>query len=343
MLFAAAFGALSLPLAACGSHAAEDARTRPPLVRVTTAGDGVLSAHSFTGVVTARVQSDLGFRVPGKVTARLVDAGQAVRRGQPLMRIDTTDYGLALDAVRAKAVQTAADEARYRDLVAAGAVSTSTYEQIKASAETARAQMRVAQNEANYGLLLADADGVVVETLAEPGQVVTAGQVVVRLAHSGPREASVSLPETVRPALGAVAEAEVFGQADAAPARLRRLSDAADPLTRTYDARFVLQGAAAAAPLGATVTVLLPEAGVAPGLRVPLAALHDAGQGPGVWIVDPRTSALSWRRVTLSGVGDEMATVTSGLARGDRFVALGAHMLRQGQIIRIAQTTVAAR
>ena len=214
------FGMLAVVLAGCGRSGA-DPRTAPPLVRTAQAGAAEGSAREFTGVVAARVQSDLAFRVGGKVVARLVDAGQVVRRGQALMRIDPTDYALATQAAagtvaaaRARAVQTSADEARYRDLVSAGAVSASAYDQAKAAALAARAQLataeaqaRVSRNDAGYTLLVADADGTVSETLAEPGQVVSAGQPVVRLARSGPREAIVALPETLRPALGTMADA----------------------------------------------------------------------------------------------------------------------------------------
>jgi RND family efflux transporter MFP subunit len=333
-------GGLTLPLAACGGPPAADPRALPPIVRVATAGEAASGERRFTGVVSARVQSDLGFRISGKVIERLVDAGQVVRKGQPLMRIDRTDYALALEAVRARALQTAADEQRYRNLVSAGAVSASAYDQIKAAADAAQAQMRVARNEAGYALLVADADGVVVETLAEPGQVVAAGQPVVRLAHAGPREATLSLPETLRPPLGSQATAVLFdgGQSAggaASPARLRQLSDAADPRTRTYEARYVLEGAAASAPLGATVTLVLPTGARSPALQAPLSAIYDDGKGPGVWIVDPKSSTVHWRPVRVTAVGDEMATLSEGLNRGDRFVALGAHLLHQGQSVRL--------
>lgn len=335
-LTVAALLGLTLPLAACGGQKeAADPRTEVPLVRVATAGASAQAEHGFSGVVTARVQSDLGFRVPGKVTERLVDAGQTVRRGQPLMRIDRTDYALALDAVRARARQTAADEERYRDLVAVGAVSASAYDQIKASADAAQAQMRTAQNEANYSVLVADADGVVVETLAEPGQVVTAGQTVVRLAHAGAREARISLPETVRPAIGSPATATLFDGGQSASAHLRLLSDAADPQTRTFEARYVLDGSAAAAPLGATVQIALPDPRAGNALRVPLAAIYDTGKGPGVWVVDPAKSVVVWRPVQLTALSAETATVASGLSAGDRFVALGAHLLHAGQKVRV--------
>lgn len=336
-------------LTAC--HRAEpDPRTRPPLVRIATPATANAATREFTGVVAARIQSDLGFRVGGKVTQRLVDTGQIVRRGQPLMRIDGTDLSLAtrasqgtVDAARARAEQTGADERRYRDLVGAGAVSASAYDQAKAAANAARAQLsaaqaqaRVARNEANYTVLLADADGTVVETLAEPGQVVAAGQIVVRVARSGPREALVQLPETLRPQLGSTARARTFDGATGS-ATLRQLADSANAASRTFEARYVLAGATARAPLGSTVTVTLSQPGDAVATEVPLGALRDTGHGPGVWIVgagaQPR---ITWRPVKVTAIGEETATVTSGLKSGDRFVAMGAHMLHQGQTVRVA-------
>ncbi|WP_157220165.1 efflux RND transporter periplasmic adaptor subunit [Flavisphingomonas formosensis] len=337
-----------LLLAACG-HAEADPRTEPPLVRISTAGPAASGDDSYTGIIASRIQSNLGFRIAGKVIERLVDTGQVVRRGQPLMRIDATDYMLAtrqsegsVAAARATAVQTAADEARFRDLVAAGAVSASQYDKAKADADAARAQLaalqaqaRVAHNEAGYTLLVADADGTVVETLAEPGQVVTAGQPVVRLAHAGPREATMNLPETERPAIGSTARATLFNGSSSI-ARLRQLSDAADPQTRTYEARYVLEGAAAAAPLGSTVTLSIGgKTGPASGYQVPLGALHDGGAGPGVWVLGAGDK-VHWRRVQVAAMDAESATVTAGLKPGERFVALGAHMLHDGQQVRPA-------
>jgi RND family efflux transporter MFP subunit len=263
------------------------------------------------------------------------------------MRIDATDYALAAQAsvanvaaIRARAAQTSADEARYRDLVSAGAISASAYDQAKAAALAARAELhaaesqaRVSRNNAAYTVLVADADGTVAETLAEPGQVVGAGQVVVRLARSGPREAVVALPETLRPPLGAVAQARTYSGL-VGDARLRQLSDAADPTTRTFDARFTLAGAPASAPLGSTVTIRLNVPGQAPTMSVPLGAIYDRGQGPGVWVVGGR-GTVSWRPIKLATIGQETALVAAGLQPGDRFVALGAHMLHQSEAVRI--------
>ena len=186
--FVAILGLLPVVLAACSdATSSTDPRTQPPLVRVGTVEISGESERSFTGIVAARVQSDLGFRVPGKVLERLVDAGQTVKRGQALMRIDPTDLRLAMRAqeeavaaARARARQAADDEVRYRRLVSANFVSASAYDKVKAAAEAAKAELNaaeaqadVARNETSYAVLLADADGVVVETLAEPGQVVS--------------------------------------------------------------------------------------------------------------------------------------------------------------------------
>ncbi len=339
---------LMLGLAAC-SHGDPDPRSDPPIVRTMVPLPAAGTTREFTGIVAARVQSDLGFRVGGKITQRLVDAGQIVRRGQPLMRLDITDLALAtqasdktVDAARAAAQQTAADERRLRDLVAAGAISASNYDKAKAAADSAAAQLsaaqaqaRVARNSANYGVLLADADGTVVETLAEPGQVVAAGQIVIRVARSGPREALVQLPENLRPAIGSTAAARTY-DGGTGSATLRQLSDAANPASRTFEARYVLGGSAARAPLGATVTLTLGSAAQSATAEVPLGAIRDVGHGPGVWVVRRgKQLSVAWRPVRILGLGEETARIAASLQPSDRIVAMGAHLLHDGQPVRI--------
>ncbi len=324
-------------------------------MRVVTVEAAARAERSFTGIVAARVQSDLGFRVSGKVMERLVDTGQAVKRGQPLMRIDPTDSRLAarahdeaVAAATARARQTADDEARYRALVSAGAVSRSAYDQARAAAESARAELNaakaradVARNETSYAELAADAGGVVVETLAEPGQVVGAGQVVIRVAHTGQREAVIDLPETLRPAIGSTGRATLYGGGLTGSAKLRQLSDAADRLTRTFEARYVLEGRLADAPLGSTVSIQIPTGESASTLEVPIGAIFDAGKGPGVWRVEGEPPRVRWRAVEVAGLGDEAAAVTGDLEPGDRIVALGAHLLHEGESVRMAEFAVA--
>lgn len=347
------FVSAALLLSACG-RPAEDPRTLPPLVSVVrVAGDGG-GGQSFTGVVRARVESDLGFRVAGKIAERLVDPGQAVRRGQVLMRLDPVDLALAADAqsaavaaAKARSIQADADLKRLQGLVERGAVAAQTYDEAKAGADSARAQLdaaeaqaRVAGNSRGYAVLTADADGVVEDTLVEPGQVVAAGQPVLRLAHVGPREAEAGLPETVRPALGSTATAMLYGAGAAITAHLRQLSQSADPATRTYAARYVLDGAGANAPLGATVTITLPSSGAPEGTVVPLGALYDPGPGPGVWRVDG--DHVAFQPVKVVALEVDTAKV-SGLPAGETIVGLGADRLRQGQSIRTAPMPGATR
>jgi RND family efflux transporter MFP subunit len=322
-------------------------------VRSATSGE-----RAFTGVVSAHVQSNLGFRVSGKITQRLVDPGQTVKAGQPLMKLDPADLQLtivaqtnAINAAKATATQARADEARYRNLVAQGWVSRQKYEQAKSALDNAEAQLaaaeanaQLARNANDYSRLLADSDGVVVETLAEPGQVVAAGQTVVRLAHAGPREAAVYLPETVRPALKSEAAAFLYGDLKStSKAWLRQLSDAADPATRTYEARYVLEDDAANAPLGATVTIRIPRSKNGDLVEVPVGALFDRDGRTGVWLLDQEKLIVGFKPVKLAEVREETAAVSHGLEIGDQVVALGAHLLHEGEHVRVAGAESASR
>jgi RND family efflux transporter MFP subunit len=352
--------ALEFALVGCGAEASTDPRTEAPLVRTAVVRDGKPASRSFTGTVGARVQSEVGFRVPGKITERFVDAGEKVRRGQPLMRIDPADLELAadaeeeaVDAARARVRQADKQADHYRDLRDSGKISDDEYDAIKADKDAAEAaldaakdQADVARNTSRYTELVADADGVVEETLAEPGQVVAAGQTVVRLATGGPREAVVQLPETLRPEIGSTGRAALFGKKDdAVRVTLRQLSDAADPLTRTFEARYVLTGALADAPLGSTVTIDISDdkRSRPTGARVPIAAVLDAGRGPGVWLVSGTPAKVSWRPVTIERVDDETMYVSGEIEQGDRVVALGAHLMREGEQVRIQGTGSASR
>jgi len=340
---AAAFARFAIP--AQEAPSVNDPRQEAPIVSIATAMRVCGSERSFTGTIGAKVESNLGFRVPGKIVERLVDVGQQVKAGQPLMRIDDTDLRLALTAkrnavvaARATVVQAKPDEERYASLLKGGWVPRQRYEQAKAALDTAEAQLaaaeaeaRVAENETGYSVLKADADGTVVKTMGEPGQVVSAGQTVVELAHAGPREAIVSLPETIRPAIGSVAEASVYGSDGRRyAAHLRQLSDSADAQTRTYEARYVLDGDAARAPLGATVTIHLESQATQPEVQVPLGAILDDGRKTGVWVFNSATSTVNLQPVTLVRMTSESAVI-SGLNPGDPVVSLGAHLLHASE------------
>src|SRR5437762_2860386 len=313
-------GGLTIALMAGWSSkpAQKDPRLQSPRVEVFKAEAAGSISRTFTGIVEARVQSDLGFRVGGKILERSVNMGQRVQKGQILMRLDPIDLKLSstahqanVEAARAKYIQANADEARYAALVKSGAVSRQEYDQArgardsaKGQLEAAEAQARVSNNSSEYAVLLADADGVIVRTLSEPGQVVAAGQTVIQLAHDGPREALINLAEGVRPDLGATASARLYGQDQMYQARLRQLSDAADPASRTLEARYVLEGEAASAPLGSTVTITLltKQTSASQSVLVPVGAVYDRGSGPGVWIVDDK-SEVKFRRSEERRVG----------------------------------------
>jgi RND family efflux transporter MFP subunit len=347
-------GGLTLALIVGGfsKPAVKDPRLQPPRVEVFKAQAAGSNRRTFTGIVEARVQSDLGFRVTGKILERPVDVGQRVQKGQVLMRLDPVDLKLSfaaqqaiVEAARAKYIQAKADEARYATLVKSGAVSHLEYDQAraaldstKAQLESAEAQARVSNNSSEYAVLLADADGVIVRTLSEPGQVVAAGQTVIQLAHDGPREGLVNLPEGVRPVLGTTASARLYGQKEMYQARLRQLSDAADPASRTFEARYVLEGEAASTPLGSTVTIELvsKEDSDTQSVQLPVGAVYDRGGGPGVWIVNDK-SEVNFRSVKIASIGQEEVVVSGGVAVGENVIALGAHLLREGQAVNLAK------
>ncbi|PZU56363.1 MAG: efflux RND transporter periplasmic adaptor subunit [Sphingobium sp.] len=348
-------------LVSCGE---KDASRPAPLVATVTAAPAASArADALTGEVRARYDSTLSFRVGGQIIDRPVRLGQMVRRGQVLAQLDASDLALGateaaaqasaaerqVAAARAAAARAASDERRLRPLVGAGGIAPQQYDAARATAEASsadlaaaearltatRAAARSAGNQRRYASLVADADGVVAELLAEPGQVVAVGQPVVRVARSGGRDAVVAVPEDRRGQLPARAVASVYG-GGRYDATLRELSAAADPRTRTYEARYMLAGAPAALPVGSTVTLNLggdATAGVGR-LALPLGALLDRGRGFSVWTVRP-DSTVTLRRVRVASVDGETAVIQGGLRAGERVVALGAHLLAEGQKVRV--------
>ena len=325
----------------------------PRLVRSFTVISAQDGAAEYTGVIHARTESDLGFRVPGKILEKLVKAGDHVKRGQALMQLDPSDLRLAansaqaaVEAARAQNKRALSDELRQRGLVAIKAVSVQEYEQAKSAADATTAQLNSAiayskqlENQAGYAVLKADADGIVMETPADVGQVVGAGTVVVRLAQDGAREAVVNLPEGNEKRAKSTATASLYADpAQTFTARLRELSAMADPLTRTYQARYSLGGVGANAPLGATVTIHLDgenARGTVQQYEIPVGALYDGGTGTSVWVINPSTSTLSRRPVEVAKLGSETALVSKGLRPGERILALGAHLVKEGEKVMI--------
>jgi len=345
-----AFAAL-LALGGCNSQA--DSRTaetpRPRPVLATLVEPAAQHESAYTGVVAARTESDLGFRVGGKVIERRVDPGARVARGDILLVLDIEDFELALRAAKnrvhaaqAQLRQARDDESRYRRLARTGAVSRQLFDQSATRLRVAEAELAAASSEASqvqnrrdYSTLRADGDGIITDVRVERGQVVSEGQIVARLAHDGAREAVVDIPETQRALAGSAAQAFPFGAAEqAVPARLRELSAAADPMTRTFRARYILDGSAERFAIGSTITVRLLGAAADGLVRVPIGALHDPGTGSGVWLIGD-DERVSFAPVQVARLGQESALLQGGVASGQRIVALGAHLLHAGDQVRL--------
>ena len=336
-------------LTGCESEV-KDPRIEDKLVNVISVNEAKKQEQSFTGVVTAKVQSNLGFRVSGKIVERLVNKGEEVKAGQVLMKIDNNDLSLlinekenAVKAAEANYILALADEQRYKKLLELNAVPLQQYEQKKALADTTKAQfsasqnqLKIEKNEKNYSLLLADVDGTIVDVLAEQGAVVGVGQTVIQLAHKGAREASVDLPETIHPEINSKAQAKLFSKDERISVQLRQLSNSADSQTRTFEARYILSGEVANAPLGSTITVYLDEKNDNNKIEIPLSAIKNEGKGTGVWIYNSDSSTISFRKIEIDSLSAETALIKSGLSSEDKIVSLGAHFLHEGQKVRVS-------
>ncbi|HMA71469.1 MAG TPA: efflux RND transporter periplasmic adaptor subunit [Xanthobacteraceae bacterium] len=342
--------ALAPALAACNDAATS--ATAPParpvqVQRVTFAPAD--ESREFAGVVRARYETDLGFRVAGKIVARLVNVGDRVRAGDVVARLDPRDLQLQVESADAELTaatsnlaQAAADELRYQNLRTRGYAAVADYERKKAAKDEAEGRMERAQraldlahNQLAYTDLKADADGVITATLAEAGQVVAIGQAVARLAHRGEMEAVVALPETrLSEARQSDASVRLWSDPNRRfSARLRELSPQADAATRTYAARFTIENPDDTVALGMTATVVLSRPADTMIAKVPLAAILNRGTGPTVFRVDDR-GMLERRTVTVSSFNEVAALITSGIEDGDEIVTLGVQMLEAGQKVR---------
>ncbi|MBV8837336.1 MAG: efflux RND transporter periplasmic adaptor subunit [Alphaproteobacteria bacterium] len=344
---------LALVLAGCEANTAPAPASERPVQVLRVAFENETAQREFVGVVRARYESDLGFRVAGKIVTRLVSVGDRVHNGDVVARLDPQDLKLQaesadaeLRAAESNRVQTAADYERYEQLRTRGFASVADYDRKKLARdeaegrlERAKRALELARNQLAYTDLKADADGVITATLAEPGQVVAIGQGVVRLAHRGEKEAVVALPETwLAEARKARATVRLWHDSERSfAANLRELSPAADPATRTYAARFSIPDADDSVALGMTATVTLALGSQAPVARLPLSAILNRGSGPIVYVVD-HNGALVQRPVAISAFTERSAIVTSGLTAGDQVVTLGVQKLEAGLKVRTIQT-----
>jgi multidrug efflux system membrane fusion protein len=326
-------GAAALTLAACSKEEAAPAAIRPVLVQKVGAADAV-SVASYVGEIRARRESDLGFRIPGKIVTRLVDVGTKVADGQALARIDPADAMLQARQAEATLALAESEAKRYRELRAKNFVSQAVLDAKETALEAAQAQAGLARNQAAYATLTADHAGVVTALLAEVGQVVAAGQGVLRVARPDEMEVVVSVPEGQVEALRAARSLTVtpWATPDAKYAgRLREIAPAADAATRTYTARISIAKPDRLLQLGMTATLSLPPEN-AQGLLIPAAAVVDDGQGAAVWVV--AKDRVERRAVQVQQLREDGVLIAGDLQPGELIVAAGAHKLAQGQAVR---------
>jgi membrane fusion protein, multidrug efflux system len=333
-------------LSGCSKESAPEVKNEPakidqPALTIVVGSVAYDSSSFYSGEVRARHETQLGFRIGGKIIARLVDAGARVQAGQILMRLDPEDSSLQASSAQAQ-YQLAEEEAkRYRELFNQKFVSKSALDAKETALKAAAAQAGLAGNQADYTTLRADHAGVIAATFAEVGQVVSAGQPVLRLAQDGPREVAIAIPETQFSGLkiGARAEISLWSAGNEAAhltGRLRELAAAADPASRTYAARVELSGKDTRAALGMTAQVRFINHDKGNKLIVPLSAIFQQGDQAAVWVVAADHS-ISLRKVEVAAYRDNGAVIAGGLTAGERIVSAGVHKLNAGEKIRIIE------
>jgi len=307
---------------------------------------------TYTGDVRARWETALGFRVPGKIVARLVEVGQQVKTGQVLARLDPEDQKLSAEAAKQQLMaarsdfqQAKADLVRYKELVDKGFISAAefdrrktTYQTAAARLEQATAQLELNRNQTEYTTLRADHDGVVTAVQAEVGQVVSAGQSVVKTARLDEKEVAVNVPENRLVELRATKDADVSLWASPGKVykgRIREISPSADNVTRTYTVKVTVLDPDASVQLGMTANVRLRGGMRAEVARLPLTALFQKGDEAAVWVIDPKTQQVTLTPVQVGRYTQDYVTVLSGLSDGDLVVRAGVHKLNQGEKVRI--------
>src|ERR1700726_3124251 len=292
---------LAISLAGCNDTVAQKAEPSRPVLVATVHYEAESPERSFVGTIKPRIETDMGFRVPGKVAKRLVEVGQTVDVGQPLATLDEIDLKLQAEQAEAEfraatgvLAQAAASEQRAKDLRAKGWTTDAQMDQSRAAADEARARLNRAErsveltnNSLSYATLVADTRGVVTATLIDAGQVVASGQTAVRVARFAEKEAVVAIPETlVGRAKDGIASVTLWSEPDKKyAAKLREVAPSADPATRTYLAKFSLPGAGDTVSLGMTATLTLADAATERVARLPLSALFNEGGDPSFYVV----------------------------------------------------------
>ena len=344
---------VSLALAGCDSRAQEEAQPERPVLTIKVQYEPQTPDRSFVGTIKPRIESDVGFRVSGKVAKRLVEVGQVVEAGQPLALLDEADLKLQAEQAEAElraatGVQSQADasERRAIELRAKGWTTEVQMDQARAAAAEARGRMiraersvELTNNNLSYATLTADARGVVTSTAVEPGQVVAAGQGVVRVARFAEKEVVIAVPETlVARAQGGAARVSLWSDPNKTyTAKLRELAPAADAASRTYLAKFSLPDATDDVKLGMTATLTLADPSPLRVARVPLSAIYNQGEGPAVFVTDDK-GFVELKPVKVEAYETRDAVISGGVQEGATVVAVGVHKLDVGQKIRVVSS-----
>src|SRR5215212_8535053 len=340
-------------LTGCNEKAAEAPAPGRPVLIATVHYAAETPARSFVGTIRPRIETDMGFRVPGKVAKRLVEVGQTVDIGQPLAILDEVDLKLQAEQAEAEfhaatgvLAQAGAAEQRAKDLRAKGWTTDAQMDQARAAADEARARLNRAQrsveltnNSLSYATLVADTRGVVTATLVDPGQVVASGQTAIRVARFAEKEAVVAIPETlVGRAKDGVATVTLWSEPNRKyAAKLREIAPAADPATRTYLAKFSLPGAGESVSLGMTATLTLSDPETERVARLPLSALYSQGGAPSLYIVDAQGD-VTLKPVTVKSYESNSVVITGGVDEGAKVVALGVQKLDPAQKVRVVSS-----
>jgi multidrug efflux system membrane fusion protein len=346
---------LTISVGCSDQHGQTQTVFRP--VKVFRIGEPTInSVRDFAGEVRARVETPLSFRVAGKLLERKVDVGDRVRKGQPLAMLDSNDYRLAVQGLKAQLASAQADStflrddlARYRELLTQQVISPPEFERHETAYTTAReraaaleAQLGQALNQLNYTELHADRDGVVTALDVEAGQVLAAGQAVVTLAQLDEKEIHFDVPEHRLPEIQRQQAVSVSLWSDdnrRLKAKIREIASAADPASRTYRVKATLLEGMDAAQLGMTATVHI-AANTASRIAIPLSAvytLQNQPDHPSVWLVDEQAATVKSMPVRLGETLDGERIAVEGLAAGQLLVSAGVQRLAEGQAVRLPE------
>jgi RND family efflux transporter MFP subunit len=343
----------ALALGGCDNSTAEKTVPPRPVLVASVHYAPEAPERSFVGTIRPRIETDMGFRVAGKVEKRLVEVGQIVEVGQPLATLDKIDLRLQAEQAQAERsaatgtlAQASAAETRAKELKAKGWATDAQLDQAKAAADEARARLNRAErsveltnNSLSYATLCADTRGVVTATLIDAGQVVAAGQTAIRVARIAEKEAVVAIPETLigRAKEGAASVSLWSEPGKKYTAKLREIAPQADPATRTYLAKFSLPDADDRVALGMTATLTIADRDTERVARLPLSALFSQGTAPSLYVVDD-TGKVTLKPVTVKSYGTDDVVITAGVDDGAKVVTLGVQKLDPAEKVRVVSS-----